>query len=102
MAQKTPMKEGKTPRTEDEVVALIRERGEVGRRKYGQTMDRTDIPPAAWARHLQEELADGLQYARRVERVLLLLDRAAVIMRRDLHTQSAQEWLKHLEKEFAP
>lgn len=95
-------KKGKTPRTEDEVVELIRERGRVGRAKYRETMDRKDLPPAAWARHLQEELADGLQYARRVERALLLLERAVVILRRDLHTRSARKWLKDFRKEFAP
>lgn len=105
-------KEGQTPRTEDEVVELIRERGRVGRAKYRHTMDRVDLPPEAWARNLQEELGDALQYARRAERVLRLLSWARIIMRSELEqvvtftkkqrVDRAKRWLDEFEKEFAP
>lgn len=54
-------------KTEDAVIDLIRSRGEVGRRKYGVSMDRQDLSQTDWLTHLQEELADALQYAERAK-----------------------------------
>jgi hypothetical protein len=103
--------DGKTPRTEDEVVEMIRQRGRVGRAKYRNTMDRVDLPPAAWARHLQEELGDALQYARRVERALVLLSRARTIIESLSGGEQlspltlanlSRKWLRDFDREFAP
>jgi hypothetical protein len=58
-------------KTEDAVVDLIRSRGKVGRKKYGTSMDRQDLTPAQWCQHLQEELADALQYVERVKQHLI-------------------------------
>jgi hypothetical protein len=58
-------------KTEDTVVDLIRSRGAVGRKKYGTSMDREDLTPAQWCQHLQEELADALQYVERVKQHLI-------------------------------
>lgn len=44
------------------LVNRIRNRAAVGLAKYGTTLDRTDLTPAQWARHLQEELLDGAGY----------------------------------------
>lgn len=42
------------------------ERSERGIQKYGVTTERTDLTPAQWLRHLQEELMDGCVYIERL------------------------------------
>uniref|UniRef100_A0A6C0JWJ6 Uncharacterized protein n=1 Tax=viral metagenome TaxID=1070528 RepID=A0A6C0JWJ6_9ZZZZ len=37
-------------------------RSEVGRKKYGATMDRSDLTPVQWLQHAKEELMDMLLY----------------------------------------
>lgn len=46
----------------EQVKAILDERAERGIRKYGVTTERTDLTPADWLRHLQEELLDGAVY----------------------------------------
>ena len=61
---------------------LLAEREAVGLRKYGTTVDRTDLSPEQWLQHLIEELGDGLLYALRA---------------RDTHRQriaEAEAWLQ--------
>lgn len=53
-------------RIEDQVIAKIKDRAKVGKYKYGQTMERTDLSPLDWVRHLQEELMDASVYAERL------------------------------------
>jgi len=35
---------------------------ELGQKKYGVTLDRTDLKPLDWIQHAQEELMDGILY----------------------------------------
>lgn len=61
---------------------LLAEREAAGLKKYGTTVDRTDLSPEQWLQHLIEELADGLLYALRA---------------RDTHRQriaDAEAWLQ--------
>ena len=51
------------PEHVSKIMHLIRERQKVGEKKYGHTMDRTDLTEAQWRMHLLEELLDGAQYA---------------------------------------
>ena len=90
---------------EDAVVHLIRTRGKVGRHKYATTMDRRDLRPEAWMQHLQEELADALQYAERVKQCGQLLDDARSIMLALLHERDwecAREWIARHDAQFLP
>ena len=55
---------------EDKVCSKIKARAEVGKNKYGVTMERGDLTTEEWLIHLQEELMDASVY---VERILMLL-----------------------------
>jgi len=53
---------------EEQVIKKIRERAEVGKNKYGVTMERTDLDTMEWLVHLQEELMDAAVYVERLMR----------------------------------
>lgn len=44
------------------VVEQFISRSEVGRVKYGTTLDRTDLTPSQWIQHAIEELSDMMLY----------------------------------------
>lgn len=52
----------------EENVKFLRDRSNVGLKKYGVTLDRDDLNPVEWVQHLREELADALNYATAVQR----------------------------------
>ena len=52
------------------VTAIINkfgERAETGQRKYGTTLDRTDLKTLDWINHAQEELMDGILYLEKLK-----------------------------------
>ena len=51
---------------EDEVCKKIQKRAGVGKKKYGTTMERTDLSVHEWLTHLQEELMDAAVYVQRL------------------------------------
>jgi hypothetical protein len=51
---------------EDKVCEKIKRRAEVGKAKYGVTMERTDLTTLEWLTHLQEELMDAAVYVERL------------------------------------
>lgn len=53
-------------RVEESVISKIRERAEVGKNKYGVTMERDDLTTKEWLVHLQEELMDAVVYLEKV------------------------------------
>ena len=55
-------------RTTDQLVDIIRQRAAVGLKKYGVSLDRTDLQASDWLRHLLEELCDGAGYVLAAER----------------------------------
>ena len=55
---------------ENRVCLKILDRAEVGEKKYGTTMDRTDLSTADWIKHAQEEAMDLAVY---LEKILELL-----------------------------
>ena len=57
---------------ENKVCIKILDRAEVGEKKYGTTMDRTDLSTAEWIKHAQEEAMDLAVY---LEKILELLTR---------------------------
>lgn len=53
---------------EEAVAARILERRDVGRSKYGTTMERKDLSLLEWLQHLQEELLDAAVYVEKLKR----------------------------------
>ena len=53
-------------RIEDKVCEKIQKRAEVGKRKYGVDMTRTDFGSVTWLQYLQEELMDAAIYLERL------------------------------------
>lgn len=54
----------------ESVINQFKQRSEVGIKKYGVTLDRTDIDVLGWVKHLQEELQDGILYLERLKKEL--------------------------------
>ena len=52
------------------VIKKFQERSELGIKKYGVTLDRTDLEPLDWIQHAQEELMDGILYLEKLKKVL--------------------------------
>jgi hypothetical protein len=51
---------------EEAVITKIRERAELGRKKYGTTMERTDLTTLNWLKLHQEELMDAAIYCEKL------------------------------------
>lgn len=49
------------------VIKKFLERSEVGKKKYGVTLDRTDLKPLDWIQHAQEEFMDGILYLEKLK-----------------------------------
>ena len=52
------------------VVEKFVSRAEVGRAKYGTTLDRTDLSVQEWITHAQEEFMDGILYLEKLRRTM--------------------------------
>jgi hypothetical protein len=57
--------------TQDSIVAAVikmfQQRSEIGQKKYGTTLDRTDLKTIDWIQHAQEELMDGILYLEKLK-----------------------------------
>jgi hypothetical protein len=51
----------------DAVIKKFLERSAVGQKKYGVTLDRTDLKVFDWITHAQEELMDGILYLEKLK-----------------------------------
>ena len=49
------------------VIKMFAKRSEVGIKKYGVTLDRTDLSVLDWITHAQEELMDGILYLEKLK-----------------------------------
>ena len=49
------------------VMQKFKSRAEAGQKKYGTTMDRTDLSTLQWLTHLQEELMDSIIYIEKLK-----------------------------------
>ena len=58
--------------TED-LIARLLQRDETGLRKYGVSLDRSDLTIEEWLDHQTEELLDGAGYAQAAKREILAL-----------------------------
>jgi hypothetical protein len=54
------------------VIRKFQERSELGQKKYGTTLDRTDLKPLDWIQHAQEELMDGILYLEKLKSTFTL------------------------------
>jgi len=52
----------------ESVIKKFKDRSDVGIKKYGTTLDRTDVDFDGWAEHLQQELMDGILYLERLKK----------------------------------
>lgn len=55
-----------------DVMAKFAQRSNVGIKKYGVTLDRTDLTLDQWLTHLQEELMDATLYVSRIKKEIEL------------------------------
>lgn len=53
------------------IVQKFQQRSELGQKKYGVTLDRTDLSTYDWIQHTQEELMDAILYLERLKRDIL-------------------------------
>jgi hypothetical protein len=53
------------------VIRKFQERSDVGVKKYGVTLDRTDLKVLDWIQHAQEELMDGILYLEKLKSTLV-------------------------------
>jgi len=51
----------------DQLISEFQIREERGLRKYGTSMDRTDLSFDEWLQHFKEELLDGLVYLQKIQ-----------------------------------
>lgn len=49
------------------VIKKFQERSDLGKKKYGVTLDRTDLKTLDWIQHAQEELMDGILYLEKLK-----------------------------------
>ena len=53
-------------KVEEKVISNIRERAQVGKDKYGVTMERKDLTRLQWLKHAQEEAMDMAIYLQKL------------------------------------
>jgi hypothetical protein len=51
------------------VIEDMRSREQVGKVKYGTTMDREDLTTGQWITHLKQELQDAILYLTKLEKI---------------------------------
>ena len=54
------------------VVQRFIQRSEFGQKKYGVTLDRTDLKTGDWIQHMQEELMDAILYLEKLKTTLVI------------------------------
>jgi hypothetical protein len=52
------------------VIEKFKSRSELGQKKYGTTLDRTDLSVLDWIKHAQEEHMDAILYLEKLRQVL--------------------------------
>lgn len=59
---------------EDSIIEMIRSRQAVGERKYGTTLDRTDLSLVDWLKHALEESLDHSLYLQKIIRIVTAME----------------------------
>lgn len=52
------------------IIKKFQDRSELGQKKYGVTLDRTDLKPLDWIQHAQEEMMDGILYLEKLKQTM--------------------------------
>ena len=52
------------------VIKKFADRSELGKKKYGVTLDRTDLKTSDWITHAQEELMDAILYLEKLKQTI--------------------------------
>ena len=55
---------------EELVAKQLLDRADIGKKKYGVTMERDDLSLLEWLQHLQEELMDATVYVEKLKEVV--------------------------------
>jgi len=53
------------------IIAKFQIRSEIGKKKYGTTLDRTDLSVIDWITHAQEEHMDAILYLEKLKQTLV-------------------------------
>lgn len=53
------------------IIAKFQVRSEIGKKKYGTTLDRTDLSVLDWINHAQEEHMDAILYLEKLKQTLV-------------------------------
>jgi len=53
------------------VIEKFTMRAEFGKKKYGKTLDRTDLSVVEWITHAQEEHMDAILYLEKLKQILV-------------------------------
>lgn len=53
-------------KVEDKICEMIQQRAEIGLKKYGVSLERTDLTRREWLQHLLEEQLDAAGYTMRL------------------------------------
>ena len=53
------------------IIAKFKLRSEIGKKKYGTTLDRTDLSVLDWIQHAQEEHMDAILYLEKLKQTLV-------------------------------
>jgi hypothetical protein len=73
------------------VVQKFLQRSEIGQKKYGTTLDRTDLAPLDWINHAQEEFMDGILYLEKLKRTFQAVATEIIDDRRSPPSSSSSE-----------
>jgi hypothetical protein len=82
------------PSTVDRACKLLRGRANVGKVKYGVTIDRDDLSASDWAQHALEEMLDGAQYLIRLKDEMEALQKENAELKQELKHNQKQELLR--------
>jgi hypothetical protein len=64
------------------IISQFAERSRVGYKKYGTTLDRTDLSLLDWVQHAQEEMMDGILYLEKIKKTIKERDSGTETMER--------------------
>lgn len=53
------------------IIEKFKMRSELGKKKYGQTLDRNDLSVVEWITHAQEEHMDAILYLEKLKQILV-------------------------------
>jgi len=67
---RTPFVDSTNDSIVNAVILKFIERSEMGYKKYGVTLDRTDLSLPDWILHAQEELMDGILYLEKIKKTI--------------------------------